>query len=320
MGWMSGVDTTIRANDGNSKLTCTPEIVCIHTIVGYAPASAAHFSTNSAGKIWQHRDSTKQSAANFNGNKRVIAIENEDHGAVYGAWSGSNVPAFTAAQIESIANICAWANRVHGIPLVLCPNSKPGSKGIAYHRQGIDGNFGSFAYGGRVAGGEVWSTSTGKVCPGDKRISQIPQIISRARELVGLGGDDFLSALTAEEQRNLYNRIFGILRQRWYVVDPKTNVVKEVSANVEGAKPATVLDTLDGNYIVQRVWDVDDRVKVLEDTVAKLSTPQVDVDEAAIAAAVVQQINIETGKLDPAELQAAVEAALVKVNRERWAN
>lgn len=158
------------------------DIVCVHTIVGYAPAHAAHFSTNAGGTIFQSRDTAYRSAANLNGNARVLAVENEDHGPSYGSWSGSNVPAFTNQQIESIAHICAWANATHGIPLVQCPNSRPGSRGIAFHRQGIPGNFAN----GLVPGGEVWSTSAGKVCPGDRRIAQMPQIIARARQLAGL--------------------------------------------------------------------------------------------------------------------------------------
>jgi len=166
------------------------DILCLHTIVGYAPAHAAHFSVYGSGFKDQSRDTVYRSAANKDGNHRIIAVECEDHGPHFPKWSGSNVPAFTDAQIEAIAEICAWAHKAHGIPLVACPNSKPGSRGIAYHRQGIDGNFGTFDYGGRVSGGEQWSTSFGKVCPGDRRISQIPQIIQRARVLAGLEEDD----------------------------------------------------------------------------------------------------------------------------------
>lgn len=191
MAWMSNTDRSIIATDSNSKLVCTPDIVCLHTIVGRAPAAAAHFSTSANGHTWQHRDTNRQSAANYYGNAHIIAIENEDYGV--NGWAGVGPPPpFTAQQIESIAQICAWANKVHGIPLVACPNSIRGSKGIAYHRQGIDGNFGSYKYPGRVAGGEVWTTSFGKICPGDNRISQIPQIIQRARQIAGLeaGGED----------------------------------------------------------------------------------------------------------------------------------
>ena len=60
------------------------DIVCVHTIVGYAPAHAAHFSTKADGTIIQSRDTAYRSAANLNGNHRVIAIENEDHGPAFG--------------------------------------------------------------------------------------------------------------------------------------------------------------------------------------------------------------------------------------------
>lgn len=178
------------------------DIVCIHTIVGYAPATAAHFSTRWDGHIYQSRDTAYRSAANLNGNYRVIAIENEDTGsAAFGNWDHNNghaVPGFTAAQKEAIAQILVWAYHTHGIPLQLSPDSKPGSRGIAYHRQGIpsDNNFEGYAYGGVVSGGEIWTTSKGKVCPGDARISQlINEIIPRARVLAGLEvGDDMTEA------------------------------------------------------------------------------------------------------------------------------
>lgn len=160
------------------------DIVCVHTIVGYAPAHAAHFSVHQGGTIQQSRDTRYRSAANLNGNHRVIAIENEDHGSAFPSWSGSNVPALTDAQVEANAQILAWAHKEHGVPLQLCPNSRPTSRGLAYHRQGIDGNFGPFKYGGRVSGGEVWTEHFGKVCPGDRRIDQLPAILARAKQIV----------------------------------------------------------------------------------------------------------------------------------------
>lgn len=165
--------------------------VCLHTIVGNPPAHAAHFSVRADGHIFQSRDTRFQSAANLYGNDDVIAIENDDHGPEYGTWDTKNghaVPGYTDAQMWGIAKILVWAYRVHGIPLEQCPDSKDGSEGIAYHRQGIDGNFWAegYAYGGRVPGGETWTKSRGKVCPGDRRISQQPEIIRRARQLAGL--------------------------------------------------------------------------------------------------------------------------------------
>lgn len=171
------------------------DIVCVHTIVGFAPAHAAHFSTKADGTILQSRDTAYRSAANLNGNHRIIAIENEDHGPRFGGTP--RLPAWvplTPEQVEACAKILAWAHRVHGIPLQLCPDSKPGSRGLGYHRQGIDGNFGGYRFPGRVDGGEVWTSSFGKVCPTDVRIAQLPKILARAKALVQGDDDDMNDA------------------------------------------------------------------------------------------------------------------------------
>lgn len=178
------------------------DIVCIHTIVGRAPAHAAHFSTHGDGRIDQSRDTAYQSAANLEGNPRVIAIENEDMGGDFPAWGGLDVPPLTDAQVEACAQILAWAHRVHGIPLQMCPDSRPDSRGLAYHRQGIDGNFEGYRFPGRRKGGEVWTEHRGKVCPGDRRIAQLPLILARARNLLEEDDmaqyDDLLKAILTE--------------------------------------------------------------------------------------------------------------------------
>ena len=159
------------------------DIVCVHTIVGYAPAHAAHFSVKADGTILQSRDTAYQSAANLNGNHRVIAIENEDHGPRFGGTP--RLPGWvplTPEQVEANARILAWAHETHGVPLQLCPDSRPTSRGLAYHRQGIDGNFGGYRFPGRVSGGETWTSSPGKVCPTDARIAQLPDILAAARD------------------------------------------------------------------------------------------------------------------------------------------
>lgn len=161
------------------------DIVCLHTIVGRAPAHAAHFSVSMDGVIFQSRDTKYQSAANFEGNPRVIAIETADMPPTWEINNGRAVPDFTDEQVNAIIKILVWVNKTHGIPIVPCPNSRPGSKGIAYHRQGIDGNFDSYAYPGRVPGGEHWSKSFGKVCPGDRKIKTLLyKIIPRAAFLI----------------------------------------------------------------------------------------------------------------------------------------
>jgi len=167
------------------------DIICIHTMVGGLEGTdtqfrvtngpgfvgtESHFGTSWDGRVIQWQDTAYQAEANYNGNGHIISIENADWGAPFPQWSGSDVPAFTAQQIEAIAQIVAWACRTHSIPCVLIPDSKPGRRGIAPHRWGVPGYM--------VAGGEQWSTSQGKACPGDRRIGQLPQIISRAQQLL----------------------------------------------------------------------------------------------------------------------------------------
>lgn len=278
MAVMPGAQFT---NTATGPLMSRYDIVCIHTIVGYAPAHAAHFSTNAGGHIYQSRDTKYKSAANLNGNHRIIAIENEDHGSAYGSWNvndGHQVPGFTEAQIEAIARICAWAYQVHNIPLVLCPDSKPGSRGIAFHRQGCDGNFAGYAYGGRVAGGELWSNAFGKVCPGDRRISQlINRIIPRARQIAGLEREGIFMALSDQQQLNMHNRIMGFLRQRWYTQDAE-GVLTPVPEGTANAIPAVALDTLDGNYLVNRIEAVKAEVDLLQGQLQTPVAPEIDYD------------------------------------------
>jgi hypothetical protein len=166
------------------------DLVVIHTMVGSLEGTDgyfrrltngvnSHFGTGGDGTIRQWVDTAVRSGANGAGNHRSITIENADMGPQFPAWNtndGAAVPPFTAAQVEANARICAWAHVTHGVPLVAAPNSLPGSRGIGFHRLGIDP--------WRVAGGELWSSARGKVCPGARRIAQIPQIIARARQIV----------------------------------------------------------------------------------------------------------------------------------------
>ncbi|WGW12767.1 N-acetylmuramoyl-L-alanine amidase [Saxibacter everestensis] len=167
-------------------------VVCIHTMVGSLAGTdgmfkrngftgtESHFGTGGDGTIYQWQDTAYSADANYLGSRTVISIENADHGPGFKPWntSGDNVPPFTAAQIEANAQIIAWAHKTHGIPIVLIPNTRPEHRGVGYHAQGVPGN-------GLVSGGVTWSKARGKVCPGRRRIAQIPQIIARAKQIAG---------------------------------------------------------------------------------------------------------------------------------------
>lgn len=144
-----------------------------HFLVGGVWGSDAGHGVD--GDVWQIADTDYRAAANLDGNYRVISVETADNAA-------RPIKPWTDKQCTAIVRIMVEAHRLDGIPLVLVPDSKPGRRGICYHRQGVD------PY--RVSGGERWSGAYGKDCPTDPRIRQIPALIDRARRLVDGTNDD----------------------------------------------------------------------------------------------------------------------------------
>ncbi|WP_325713760.1 peptidoglycan recognition protein family protein [Pseudonocardia sp.] len=167
--------------------------------------ATSHFYIPADGSVEQYIDTKFRSTAHLNGNHDTITVETQDIGGPFPKWNtnGSDVPAWTKQQVEALAKLGAWLHRTHGIRLQLCPNSKPGSLGFAYHRQGIDP--------WRVSGGEFWSKARGKVCPGDRRVAQIPQIVNRSRQLVtGVAGGDTDVALTKADIPIIQEAVHGM--------------------------------------------------------------------------------------------------------------
>lgn len=186
------------------------DLIILHTMVGYLTSTdplfriyngAGYIGTEShygVGGIWgpdlgqaldgavyQWQDRRYKADANLDAWYRAISIETADNAP----HSPADIAAWTTKQMEAIAKIIAWESlpsshaacpstwKCHqvGIPIALVPNSLPIHRGVAYHRQGIDP--------WRVAGGEKWSLTDGKVCPGDRRIGQIPTILLRAKQI-----------------------------------------------------------------------------------------------------------------------------------------
>lgn len=112
--------------------------------------------------------------ANGAGNARMLAIETQ----------GDGTTSWTPQQVESIAQCIAEWHLEFGFPLRLMTSSKTSERGIGYHRLGVPPS--RWAKGlWLIAGGERWSSAVGKVCPGDKRIDQVPDVIARAKAIVG---------------------------------------------------------------------------------------------------------------------------------------
>ena len=173
--------------ESQARLT-TPDIICVHTMAGSLAGTdswfrqdgyggtESHFGVGGDGVCWQWQDTSRVAEANYRGNHRTISIETADKGTGFSTWTGSDVPAWTDQQVASLARLIAFLCKEHSIPCMAIPDSLPGRRGIGHHRLGIDP--------WRVPGGEMWSSVRGKVCPGARRIAQLPRVIETARALL----------------------------------------------------------------------------------------------------------------------------------------
>lgn len=189
----------LERSQGQSRMT-RHDIICLHTMVGSLTSTDAffrrggwsgtesHFGVGGIwgsdagkgldGEIYQWQDTEYVAHANLDGNHRVLSIETADNAPQL----PSQIKPWTTAQLDAIVRIIAWACKEYEIPAVLIPDTKPGRRGIGYHRQGCEHSRGIGKVPGfLVSGGERWSTSRGKECPGQARIAQIPGIIARVK-------------------------------------------------------------------------------------------------------------------------------------------
>lgn len=144
----------------------------------------SHFYVSREGVVEQYIDTDVRSTANLEGNHDCLTIETWDgFGKIW--RDGDPVPPWNDDQVAALVDLVAWLCQTHDIPVQQLKSSMAGTRGIGWHRQGIDGNFPRGLLGGRVRGGEEWSSSGGKVCPGDARIRQVvKEIIPGAAEVL----------------------------------------------------------------------------------------------------------------------------------------
>jgi hypothetical protein len=246
-----------RYQSGSLKVAMTPRRLVLHTAVSSsqdmhsffntAGNATPHFYVNEHGDVHQYIDTDFRSSANLEGNHDCITVESWD--GYPQAFKNGQPPAWTDEQVEALAHLAAWCHKTHGIPLRRLPSSLPGTSGVGWHRQGIDGNFPKGLLAGRVPNGEHWSYSAGKVCPGDAKIhGTVDLIIPRAIEISN--GDD----MSTEDVKNIRDDIAG-LKQRINeiataerardkrVVDRVIAAVKAVPAGPEGSVDVGAVET-----------------------------------------------------------------------------
>lgn len=140
----------------------------------------SHFHVDLKGRVEQYLPLEWGSSADLDGNLTTISIETA------GKDDGSE---WTSEQVVAIAELWLWIRKQLGIKDKMAENSvlsSTKSHGLSWHRLGIDGNFpssGILAGRRQRGGGAKYSNVTGKTCPTDPRIKQIPEILELAREI-----------------------------------------------------------------------------------------------------------------------------------------
>jgi len=146
-----------------------------------------HFYVAADGYCEQYVDTDWCAWASVDANTDALSIETQGG---LGTSAQVNAEPWTPAAAARIADIMRWANATEGIPLAVLPDSKAGRRGWGPHRLGINP--------WRVAGGQVWSNSNGKECPGDTKVAQVADIIRLAQQ-----GDDFMATMSDAEKADL---------------------------------------------------------------------------------------------------------------------
>ena len=211
--------------------------------------AVAHFFVAEDGSAEQYIDTNFRSSADLEGDHDIISVE---------SWDGRRIRGWTPAQAEACAKLAAWCNKVHDIPLVRLPSSRSGLRGVGWHRLGISpAEGGAFPepaghlLGGRVPGGETWTKTPGKLCPGVPKIrGVVGAIIPRAIEIAN--GDDMSAADVKAINKHTdeaIKRVIDVInaraaRQRHLTKERLAGLRKAVDRNASQAEVKQLLDRL----------------------------------------------------------------------------
>lgn len=224
----------------------------LYNFFNHQGRSSSHFWVSYSGVVEQYVDTKLQAEADLDGNDATVSIETEG-----GTGSSADTDKWTTQQVDALVKLVKWILDTHEIPKKLAENSKSGSessRGISWHRLGIDGNFPSLPdiRAGREqrGGGMHYSSSDGKICPGGGKIQQIPGILDRI-----LGDDE---KPEPEPDPSLLELIYMepyVARKdassTWYVITPASPkpfavAVKNPTDDIRALKTIDFGDTWDG--------------------------------------------------------------------------
>lgn len=226
----------------------------------YNTSLESHFFIKFDGTVEQYIDTARQADANYKANIRAISIETEDDG-------DPNHTPWSPEQIDAILELLRWLNQEHGIPLHACPAwDKPG---IGWHSM--------------WGAPSMWTPARGKTCPGTIRIEQIHDTILPALMTTE---ENFLSALTDEQQKDLYNRVKRLTPFPGEIIDRQGNKHELGDPDTFWADPGVRWD-IERTLVLRTV--LDDFDQIVEEALAEFDVVD-GPDAAEVATAVLTKL------------------------------
>lgn len=174
-------------NRARNRAAMSPRRINLHTAVSnggslfnfFNSATAngvfSHFYVTKTGGVEQYQDTAYRASCDLDGNADTVSIESWDGAPA----SPDDIPAWNAAQLEALGDLVRWLLATHPtIPAKLATDNRASgtsSHGLSYHRLGVPGYM-AYARGAGLS----YSLSRGKVCPGSRRIAQVPDVLDLA--------------------------------------------------------------------------------------------------------------------------------------------
>lgn len=263
------------------------DIFCYHTMVGYLTSTDNMFHQNGYGgteshfgiggkwggdvakgydgTVFQWQDLAYTADANFQGNPRILSVETADNAP----QSASNLAPWTSRQLDSLVTLTVWICRKYSIPPILVQDSRPGRRGLAYHRQGVEHSDGIGSHPGYlVSGGERWSTSVGKQCPGQARINQISAIIiPRVQDILN-GDTETDMAINDDDIDRIWNKANDITDQA------PAGSLHEIDLRTEEGNLQLQVDKGISKALANPNHALTKNLKEIKDAIAALTTAQ----------------------------------------------
>lgn len=208
----------------------------------------AHFYVGEDGTLYQYQDTAYMAQADLDGNTSTISVE---------TWDGGTERPWTPAQVATLGRLFAWIVATHStVPdRIATPDN---TAGLAWHRLGVQGNFGAFNPTNRATwsardSGQRWTRARGKLCPWSVRIAQIDDVYQASK------GEE---ELTPEEHNTLTN-IHNMLQVPGFPFGypaASHNVLNDVMARLAALQ--TAVDTLAASQGVEGLsTKIDEAIK-----------------------------------------------------------